>query len=151
MKLLMTILLVATLFSCDTSVKKAESSPDKTEMDLLVALKVLNSYTANCNALKDAGKWVENQELLTEEFKKDYQKMMKEAWEDDPEMGLGFDPVFNAQDYPEKGFKFMRERRPENSKVDLQGIDSDLIVTVRLKEVNGKWLVDGMGVIRMPK
>lgn len=147
----MTLLVIATLFSCETSVKTTENSQNKTEMDPQVALDVMNDYVSNCNALKDAGKWVENQGLLTREFKKDYKNMMEEAWKDDPEMGLGFDPIFNAQDYPEKGFE-IKSVDSKTGVVTLQGVDwPDFIIATKLVEVNGKWLMDGAGVIRMNK
>lgn len=151
MKKLMTLLFIATLFSCETSVKTTDSSPNKTEMDPQVALEVMNAYVANCNALKDAEKWLENQKLLTDDFKNDYKKMMKEAWENDPEMGLGFDPILDAQDFPEKGFE-IKSVDSKTGLVVLQGVDwPDFIVATKLVEVNGKWLVDGAGAIRMPE
>ncbi len=147
----MTLLFIATLFSCETSVKTTENSQNKTEMDPQVALDVMNDYVANANAGKDAEKWVKNQKLLTDDFKKDYRKMMEDAWKDDPEMGLGFDPIFNAQDYPEKGFE-IKSVDSKTGLVTLQGLDwPDFIVATKLIEVNGEWLVDGAGVIRIPK
>lgn len=143
------LLLVTALFSCETPVKNQEAPRQEVVPDQQVALKVLNDYVSNCNALKDAGKWVENNDLLTADFKKDYNKIMREAWEDDPELGLGFDPIFNAQDYPEKGFKIVSNEEPRNPVITLRGIDMDITVKVKLKEINNKWLVDGMGVIRM--
>lgn len=151
MKKAMILLVVIGLFSCETSVETSENSTDKTEMDPQVALDVMNDYVANCNALKDPEKWVENQKFLTEDFKKEYKQMMKEAWEDDPEMGLGFDPIFNAQDYPEKGFSIMAKNQKKGV-VTLQGVDlPDFVVVTRLVAVDGQWLLDGAGVIRMPK
>ncbi len=147
----MTLLIIATLFSCETSDKTTENSQNKTEMDPQVALDVMNDYVANANAGKDAEKWVKNQQLLTDDFKKDYRKMMEDAWKDDPEMGLGFDPIFNAQDYPEKGFE-IKSVDSETGLVTLQGVYwPEFIVATKLSQVNGVWLVDGAGVIRMPK
>jgi hypothetical protein len=150
MKKGMVLLLVITLFSCGNSVKTTDNSPKKKELDPQVALEVMNDYIENCNARKDSGKWVENQKLLTEDYKKDYKKMMREAWEDDPEMGLGFDPILDAQDYPDEGFKISSKKSSDDSIIILEGKDGE-IVNVRLVDVNGKWFVDGTGVIRMPK
>ncbi len=146
----MLLLLVSSLFSCETSVETTKSSLEKIEIDPQVALDVLNDYVANCNAMKDAGKWVENQKLLTDDFKKDYKKMMKEAWENDPEMGLGFDPIFDAQDYPDDGFKISSKKSSDDSIIILEGENGEN-VNVRLVEMNGKWLVDGAGAIRIPE
>nr|WP_294859804.1 hypothetical protein [uncultured Fluviicola sp.] len=151
MKKIMTLLIIATLLSCETSVEKTKHSQNKTAINPQVALEVMNDYVENANARKDAGKWVRNQELLTDNFKKDYEKMMREAWENDPEMGLGFDPVLDAQDFPEKGFE-IKSVDSKTGLITLQGVDwPEFVVFTKLTEVNGQWLVDGAGVIRIPK
>lgn len=148
-KSLTLFLLLAGLFSCETSATHTERTFDKTELDPQLALDVMNSYVANCNAVKDAEKWVENNELLTADFKEDYKQLMKEAWEDDPEMGLGFDPIFDAQDYSEKGY-VISSFDEKSGLVVLKGVDSpDYKVKLLLKMVAGHCLVDGAGVIRM--
>lgn len=145
--LLITILF--TFVSCGTPTNNPDNSTGEKEMDPQIALDVMNDYVENCNARKDSDKWVENQKLLTDDFKKDYRKMMEDAWKDDPEMGLGFDPIFNAQDYPEKGFE-IKSVDSKTGLVTLQGIDwPDFNVVTRLTKVNGMWLLDGAGVIRM--
>lgn len=149
MKILMILLLITSLFSCETSVTHTQSTQTKNELDPQVALDVMNDYVASCNALKDAGKWVENSELLTDDFKKDYKQLMKEAWEDDPEMGLGFDPIFNAQDYSEKGY-VISSFDEKSGLVILKGVDSpDYKVKLLVKMVDDHCLVDGAGVIRI--
>lgn len=147
MKKLIVLLLPIVLFACGNNGE--EKSSANTTPDPQVALNVLNGYVANCNAMKDSEEWVKNQPLLTADFKAAYHQMITDAWEDDPELGLGFDPIFNAQDYPEKGFKLASGTSPDNSMVVLEGIDMNMTVKVKLKEVNGKWLVDGAGVIRL--
>jgi hypothetical protein len=151
MKKIIFLLLTTTLFSCETPLKDQHVSQQETLPDQQVAFKVLNDYVSNCNSMKSEEAWVENNELLTTDFKEAYKKMMQEAWEDDPELGLGFDPIVNAQDYPEKGFKLASGKSSDSSIVILEGIDMDMTVKVKLKEIKGKWLVDGMGVIRMPE
>jgi hypothetical protein len=148
MKEILTLLLVAVLFSCSNSAEKKAFAIQETKMNPEVALKVINDYVASCNEMKDADEWVRNNEWLTEDFKKEYHKIMQEAREADPELGLGFDPIFNAQDYPEKGFQMISLQKSNDSMVTLKGIDMDISVKVRLKEINGKWLVDGMGAVR---
>ncbi|TSJ47925.1 hypothetical protein [Fluviicola chungangensis] len=146
MKKALVLFLATTIFSCDTS---NGTGAEKTGPDPRVALDVLNEYTAACKALKDPGKWVENQDQLTVDFKKEYQKIMKQAWEDDPEMGLGFDPIFDAQDYSEKGYE-INFFDSKTGLVILQGVDSPgFKVSLRLKMVGNRCLVDGAGVIRM--
>lgn len=147
MKKLFTLLLAAALFSCETSV---ETSQEKSSLDPQVALDVLNDYVKSCNDLKDPEKWVENQPLLTKEFKNDYKNLIKEAYAADPEMGLGFDPIFDAQDYSEKGYE-LSSFDSKTGLVVLQGVDSpDFKVRLLVKMVDNKCLVDGAGVIRTP-
>lgn len=146
MKLLTTLIFLATLFACDTPTKEISK-----DFDAQISLEVLNDYVANCNDLKDPGKWVENHKLLSKDFKKDYKEMMVQAYKDDPELGLGFDPILNAQDYPEKGFEIV-SKDPESGMVKLQGVGGiGFEIDTRLVEVNGQWLLDGAGVIRIPK
>lgn len=148
MKNLLILFVAATLFSCETSV---ESTPEKAGLDPQVALDVMNDYVSACNELKDPGKWVEKHRLLTKEFKRDYKKLIKEAYEADPEMGLGFDPIFNAQDYSEKGYE-LNSFDSKTGLVVLQGVDSpDFKTRLVVKLVGDKCLVDGAGVIRMPE
>jgi hypothetical protein len=146
MKKLMILFLAATVFSCETSV---ETTSEQAGLDPQVAVDVLNDYVKSCNELRDSGKWVENHSQLTKEFKNDYKKLIKEAYEDDPEMGLGFDPIFNAQDYSEKGYE-LSSFDSKTGLVVLQGVDyPDYKVKLLVKIVDNKCLVDGAGVIRM--
>ncbi|WP_343632968.1 hypothetical protein [Fluviicola sp.] len=150
MKKIWLLFLVSALFSCGNSIEtKKENTARESEVDRKIALEVLNDYVASCNALEDPEKWVSTNPLLTADFKSAYQKMIKDAREEDPELGLGFDPIFNAQDYPDKGFTIASGKSSDDSVVVLEGIDMKMTVKVRLKAVNGKWLVDGAGVIRM--
>ena len=149
MKKLLILFVAATLFSCETSV---ESSPEKVGLDPQVALDVMNDYVSACNELKDPGKWVEKQKLLTDDFKRDYKKLIKEAYEADPEMGLGFDPIFNAQDYSTRGYE-LSSFDSKTGLVVLQGNGAlkNFKGKLRVKMVGDKCLVDGAGVIRMPE
>lgn len=150
MKFLLSVILF-TFVACGTPTNNSDNSVDEKGMDPQIVLDVMNDYVENCNTRKDSDKWVENQKFLTEDFKKEYKKMMKEAWEEDPEIGLGFDPILNAQDFPEKGFE-IKSVDSKKGLVTLQGIDwLDFVLTTQITEVNGKWLLDGAGVIRIPR
>ena len=146
MKKLMMLFLGVALFSCETSV---ETTSGQAGLDPQVAEDVLNQYVWACNDSKEPEEWVENQTLLTDDFKRDYKKMMEEAWKNDPELGLGFDPIFNAQDYSEKGYE-LSSFDSKTGLVVLQGVDyPDYKVKLLVKLVGNKCLVDGAGVIRM--
>lgn len=49
--------------------------------------------------------WINNSLYASKNFKVEYNRILKEAYKNDPEMGLGFDPVLDAQDYPEEGLE----------------------------------------------
>ena len=117
-------------------------------------LEFINAYVENCNASEDfmeISDWVNSNTLVTAEFKSELAKMVAEANEEDPEMGLGFDPIFDAQDYPSKGFD-IDSFDPETNLVYLKGNEWEgFYVTVKIKKVNGEWLVDGCGAINLPE
>lgn len=63
-------------------------------------------------------------------------------------MGLGFDPIFDAQDYPDKGFKIDKQ---DSTYVIVKGINwPDFRLSLRLTFEDRQWLVDGAGVINIP-
>ena len=68
------------------------------------ALKFINSYVKQA----DSDQWVAKQTSLTPSFKAAYKKLVDEARKIDPEIGLGFDPIVDGQDFPEKFDKIKR-------------------------------------------
>jgi hypothetical protein len=118
------------------------------------ALKFINDYVENCNKMKNAIgiiEWVNSNQLVTESFKTELTKVINEANEKDPELGLDFDPIFDAQDYPENGFELETIDRKSGYLV-LKGKDfPQFKLAMKIKNENGKWLVDGCGIINIPK
>ncbi len=117
------------------------------------ALNFINAYVENCNQLSqalDPVEWANASDLATTNFKSALKTMLDEAFAADPEMGLGADPIFDAQDYPENGFEL--ESSEENSNyLTVKGIDwPDFKLTIKISEENGKWLVDGCGMVNIP-
>jgi UDP-N-acetylglucosamine pyrophosphorylase len=81
-----------------TKVSESQSMSDN-------ALHFINDYVTNCNQMKEAvpvAEWVNTSDLASDSLKAQIQKLVAEA---DPESGLEYDPIFNAQDYPEEGFQ----------------------------------------------
>lgn len=147
MKLVLTAILF-TLVACGAPDK---DSNNEKGMDPQISLDVMNDYVKSGSALRDPAKWVKNNKMLSPDFKKAYDKMIAEAYKDDPEMGLGFDPILNAQDFPEKGFE-IKSVDSKKGLITLRGIDwPEFVVATKLAEVKGEWLLDGAGVIRMSK
>ena len=66
-----------------------------------------------------------------------------------PELGLGFDPIFDAQDYPDIGYR-IKSFDSKTGIVQLESSDNlGYHAKVRVKLIGNKTLVDGAGVIRM--
>lgn len=118
-----------------------------------IALTFINGYVENVNKMNEAVgmiEWVNSNKLVTDGFKKELKRIVEKAYKDDPELGLEADPIFDAQDNPDKGFVI--ESLDENlNYLTVKGIDwPDLKLTIKLKNENGVWLVDGCGVINIP-
>jgi hypothetical protein len=117
------------------------------------AIAFLNAYVANCTQEKGAlsmGEWVSASKLTTTRFKTELTRMLAEAYAEDPELGLDADPVFDAQDYPDKGFELYSFDSKTNYAV-AKGKDwPDFKLTVKMVLENNKWLVDGCGIINVP-
>jgi hypothetical protein len=181
MKNLYLILLIIITFSCnnkkDTTDLKENNeliienkkepkienvlSEEKTKVQLedtssitYVALKFVNDYVVNCNKMKGQigiVEWVNSNENVSQEFKEQLVKMIEDAYKSEFEYGLGFDPIFDAQDYPDDGFKLAKFDSISNYLTVEAKTWKGFAIKMKIKEVNNKWLVDGCGVINIPK
>jgi hypothetical protein len=159
MKNIITILTLIFLISCNNQVdkkdkisnenqinEKNETSIDKNTVrfDSIVAIKFINGYVELNNktlAIKDRLIWVDSSKLVTDGFKKSFKKIM-----DNDEI-IEADPIFNAQDYPDKGFELV-DFNNKTGQVILIGKDwPDFKISLRLIILDGKTLVDGCGKI----
>ena len=117
-----------------------------------IALNFVNSYVDNCNKMKGAIgilEWVELNKMVTKSFKDEVKRMIDEAYNKDSEIGLDYDPIFNAQDYPEKGFEIESFDR-ENNYLILRGIDwPKFKLLIKISRENNTWLIDGCGSINI--
>ena len=131
-----------------TSTAKRPATPD-----FNVALNFINDYVDFCNstsAQTNDTNWVRNHPLLTDNFKNAYYDLINKARKDDPELGLGFDPIFDAQDFPDKGFVVAAADTAAGI-LTVKGKDwADFILTLKVVDQDGKYLVDGSGVINIP-
>lgn len=130
----------------------AESRDSLTVGDLDFALEFINGYVDNLNLREDQIElldWANSNTMVTPEFKKDLSRIIDEANREDPDWGLGYDPILNAQDYPESGFEIV-SFDPITNLVYFQGIDWDgFKLILKAKSVDGVWLVDGCGDINL--
>lgn len=128
--------------------------PPSEKPDTTVALQFINSYVQL--ALSESktrplpATWIQNNNLLTTSFKKQYQAIVDEATKDDPN-GLEADPILDAQDMPQQGF-VMKDLDPATGYLTVRGKDwENFELTMKLVQQNGKWLIDGSGYINIPE
>lgn len=95
--------------------------------------------------------WIQSNKNVTANFKKTYKSIVDEANKADPAMGLDFDPIFDAQDYPDKGFQIL-DCDEKTNLVTLSGKGwKEFKVVVKVISTDSAWLVDGAGIINIPK
>ncbi len=150
------IILILAVIGCKSSISEGEKTVIKQPKNTVTAQKVavdfINNYVAYCNnysADYDLIKYILKQPNVTQNFKTELKSLVTEAKKNDPIVGLGFDPIFDAQDYPYKGFQ-LATTHPKNNLITVVGIDwSDFKLNIKMKQKNGAWLVDGVGVINI--
>jgi hypothetical protein len=129
-------------------------SIESTDENLIdIGLTFINSYIDNCNKRKEAieiVEWTNSNSLVTNRFKAELTKIIQEAYENDPEMGLGFDPILDGQDYPDQGFELEHFDSGTNY-LTVKGKDwSEFKLIIRLVNENANWLIDGCGIVNVP-
>jgi len=153
---IVTLLLVG-LFSCNSATKNpsetsAASSEKPIVPDFNVALQFINDYTNFCTKADRRptdSEWIRQNALLTDNFKTRYQNLLDSARKKDPELGLDSDPIFDAQDFPEKGFSILKIDTL-GGYVTVTGNDwKEFELVLKVGQQNNKWLVDGAGVINV--
>ena len=147
------LLAVCILLSISIGSKGQNNSQETNEASKTgIALTFINDYVKHCgtrNSESKTTKWIEANNLLTSEFKKRYKELIEEARKREPELGLGFDPIFDAQDYPEEGFEFLKFDNEEYMTV--RGKDWSAFTTlIKVRLVGDKWMVDGAGIVNIP-
>lgn len=124
---------------------------EKNNIQIATGLKFINDYVKNSIDNVEIEKYVASSKLISKDFKVSFQNLMKEAYKNDPEMGLGFDPIFDSQDFPDKGFEFESYDKATGFLIVKGKEWSDFKVTMKLVKIKDKWLVDGCGVINIPE
>ena len=122
------------------SSKKNSSSQINSEA-AQVALKFITEYSS----MTDNTEYMRNTKLITEKLRSEYFQIFADAYLDDDIVDV--DSIIDGQDAPSK-YKIISY----NSKTGLvvvQGIDWKKQIKLKVKKINGKWLVDGSGVLNM--
>ncbi|MDV6167556.1 DUF3828 domain-containing protein [Flavobacterium sp. DG1-102-2] len=135
----------------NVDVKATSDSPG--ELYATTALNFINGYVEDCNKEKNSKgvvEWVAASPLATNRLKRELKTMVDEAFKEDPELGLDADPIFDAQDYPEEGFE-LESLDEKTGYVVVRGKKwKEFTLTLKLVNENGKWLVDGCGIVNIP-
>lgn len=152
MRVLSTILLGMTIFGYNANSKASKQEVNQSlEPDYSIALNFINDYLDYSNDLdSETGliTWITSRTDITNEFKIELKRILDEAEKNDPELGLGFDPIIDAQDNPDK---FVLDKTDSEFLI-VKGKDwPDFRLTLKVKFIDNKWLVDGAGIINVPK
>ncbi len=161
MKLIIIISTIVLYSSCgqnssnktEKEVSSIESNKLNDNLPVVNALKFINMYVDNCNKMKESTEiveWVNSNNLTTSHFKTELKSIIDEAYKIDPEMGLGIDPIFDAQDYPDKGFELESFDNKTNYIVVKGKEWTDFKLTMKMVLESDNWLVDGCGIINIP-
>lgn len=130
----------------------AETGYTLTGHNLDFALEFVNGYIDFLNKREgaiDLVEWTNSNKLVTPDFKKDLSRIIDEANREDPDWGLDYDPILNAQDYPDNGFELV-SFDPVSNLIYFQGINwADFKLTVKAKSIGGVWFVDGCGDVNL--
>ncbi len=131
----------------------AEANPIKFEP----AIDFINAYVDYLNARferkteQDRVEWINEQSTVTDHFKQALDSIIAAAELKNPGRGLDGDPILDAQDYPDDGFE------PEfadsvNGYLTVKGIGwESFLITMRVVQMDGQWMVDGAGIVNIPK
>jgi hypothetical protein len=159
MRTFLFVFVTIVFFACNSQTKN-KTSDDPTQSsktnvipDCNTAVQFINDYvkfiTLENKATNDST-WIEQNTSLTANFKLAYKNLLDSARKADPEMGLDFDPILDAQDFPEKGFELVSCDNTLGY-VTVSGKDwKDFFLALKVVAQNDKWLVDGAGVINIP-
>lgn len=146
------ILLFLTISCKESSNRENKNSKSLHNVDYNVALKFINDYNKDfLNPRVEALVWLSKNKAVTKNLINRYKQMVDSAEIDEPELGLDFDPIINGQDSDKQGFEIM-EIDSLNGYVTVQGKSyPDYKIVLKVIDKNGVTLVDGSGVINIPK
>lgn len=119
--------------------------------DYNLALEFINDYVDFLNdSTKEISRleWVNQHQDLTRHFKTEFTRLITVAEAKDPELGIGFDPILDAQDHPNQ----FEIDQIDSEYIIVKGVNwTEFRLTLKLKHSNKKWLVEGSGIVNVPK
>jgi len=121
------------------------------KIEYKVALNFINVYLNFVNDFKTEVKlmdWINNRNDVTVEFKNELKTILVEAYTNNHEDDLGFDPILDAQDSPNK----FELDQTNGEYLIVKGENwPDFRLTLKLKLKDGTCLVDGAGIVNVPE
>lgn len=104
------IISLCILFSCSQEEQKSEKTDKKEKQTEQIeasnkeqfALDFIHDYLSQTITKTDQDKinWMRSRRDVSDSFKHAHKDLLEKARKEDPDMGLGFDPILNAQDHP---------------------------------------------------
>lgn len=117
-----------------------------------IALQFINDYLdfsfSNVDS-KNVDSWINENVLVTTQFKDSFKKIVENAYKEDPELGLDYDPILCAQDFPDAGFE-LYEVDKDGYVIVRDKVWKDFKVILKMKNSNNTWFVDGCGNVNIP-
>jgi hypothetical protein len=152
------------MIRCTAIDDKKPSAPDlskpsvtdtSTVADFTVATKFINDYVRFLHEQEDNPdttelNWIMQQPLLSTNFKTTYKNMVEAGRKADPELGLDFDPILDAQDFPDAGYEIASADPGTNYLVMKAKDEGGFNITMKLTKQKYRWVVDGCGAINIP-
>jgi hypothetical protein len=132
--------------------KKSEQVVKSYNVNPQIAVDFINAYIDNLEKMGNGveiRKWSRTSGLVTANFISDLENLITEAYEREPDYGLGFDPILDAQDYPDGGFKLLNFDETSGLTTVIGMKDENFQINLLLINQNGQTLVDGCGVVNL--
>lgn len=155
MKKIAILFCIISFVSCQTKKENTDSSKEQQEtVDYTVAVKFISDYVTMLEKNKNESStinWIQNNSMLTADFKNRYKALMDDARKDDPELGLGFDPILDAQDYPDKNY-VIQAIDSITGFVTVSSNDSeDFQIILKVVSDGNQSKIEGSGVVNIPE
>lgn len=145
-----TLFLIVSGFALITGQTRAD---DKSEATAVVN-SFYASYVAAMTKQENGEKVVPKSPQLSPGFKKAYAALMAKAWKENPESGLGYDPIVCGQDFPDAGYAVTGITIVDHSRgvAEVSSKDKNFkqTISVMLVKLDGKWLINGIDKLKAP-
>ena len=135
------MILVAALLSFTSA--RADDKEDATK----VATAFYKTYVSALSKSEDGEEVVKESPYLSQGFKKAYDALQKKARKEDPELGLGYDPIICGQDFPAGGFSVSKiSIKDDTAAVTMKSKDKDFesVIQITMIQQDDTWLIHGI-------